>query len=158
MPRPPPRRAPRPVATAGTPAGRVGLVPPSLAQPGNRTDAGLRRAGLIPLLRHECQRGLRPKLAGAAEAAQGITTTTSLDDVAEPGTLTGSYALLVSCGLAGSAAGYAAGGALLNAVGIRDTLLAAAAAGLAAAGWYASRAHTLQPLPGTRAPHYGHIS
>ena len=49
-------------------------------------------------------------VSGAAGAAQGITTTTLLNDVAEPGLLTGSYALLVSCGLAGSAAGYAAGG------------------------------------------------
>jgi len=78
-------------------------------------------------------------LSGAAGAAQGITTTALLDDIAEPGTLTGSYALLVSCGLAGSAAGYAVGGTLVNAAGIRDTLLVAAAAGLAAAGWYAIR-------------------
>jgi MFS family permease len=87
-------------------------------------------------------------LGGAAGAAQGITSTTLLDDVAEPGTLTGSYALLVGCGLTGAAAGYAAGGALVSAAGIRDTLLAAAAAGLAAAGWYARRVHTLRPLPG----------
>lgn len=73
-------------------------------------------------------------VSGAAGAAQGITTTALLDDIAEPGTLTGSYALLVSCGLAGSAAGYAVGGTLVNAAGIRDTLLVAAAAGLAAAG------------------------
>jgi len=78
-------------------------------------------------------------VSGAAGAAQGITTTALLDDIAEPGTLTGSYALLVSCGLAGSAAGYAVGGTLVNAAGIRDTLLVAAAAGLAAAGWYAIR-------------------
>jgi predicted MFS family arabinose efflux permease len=68
-----------------------------------------------------------------------------LDDIAEPGTLTGSYALLVSCGLTGSAAGYAAGGTLVNAAGTRGTLLAAAAAGLAAAIWYARRTRTLQP-------------
>jgi MFS family permease len=78
-------------------------------------------------------------VSGAAGAAQGITTTALLDDIAEPGMLTGSYALLVSCGLAGSAAGYGVGGTLVNAAGIRDTLLVAAAAGLAAAGWYAIR-------------------
>jgi hypothetical protein len=82
-------------------------------------------------------------VSGALGAAQGITTTTVLDDVAEPGTLTGSYALLVSCGLAGSAAGYAAGGSLIGAAGVRNSLLAAAAAGLAAAGWYARRIRTL---------------
>jgi len=78
-------------------------------------------------------------VSGAAGAAQGITTTALLDDIAEPGMLTGSYALLVSCGLAGSAVGYAAGGTLVNAAGIRGTLLAAAAAGAVAAGWYAIR-------------------
>ena len=80
---------------------------------------------------------------GAAGAVQGITTTTLLDDVAEPGALTGSYALLVSCWLAGSAAGYAVGGTLVSAVGIRDMFLVAAAVGLAAAGWYARRLRTL---------------
>jgi MFS family permease len=84
---------------------------------------------------------------GAAGAVQGITTTALLDDVAEPGALTGSYALLVSCGLAGSAAGYAVGGTLVSAAGIRGTFLAAAAVGLAAAGWYARRLRTLQPCP-----------
>ncbi len=82
---------------------------------------------------------------GAAGAVQGITTTTLLDDVAEPGALTGSYALLVSSGLAGSAAGYIVGGALVSAAGIRSLFLAAGAAGLAAAGWYARRRRTLEP-------------
>lgn len=89
-------------------------------------------------------------VSGTVGAAQGITTTTLLDDVAEPGTLTGSYALLVSCGLAGSAAGYAAGGTLVTATGVRDTFLMAAAAGLAAAGWYARRLQTLRPRPDRR--------
>ena len=83
-------------------------------------------------------------VSGAAGAAQGISTTALLDDIAEPGSLTGSYALLVSCGLAGSAAGYAVGGTLVSAVGIRDTLLIAAAAGMAAAGWYAIRIRGLR--------------
>ena len=86
-------------------------------------------------------------LNGAAGAVQGITTTTLLDDVAEPGALTGSYALVVSCGLAGSAAGYAVGGTLVSAAGVRGTFLAAAVVGLAAAGWYARRLRTLQPRP-----------
>ena len=85
--------------------------------------------------------------SGAAGAVQGITTTTLLDDVAEPGALTGAYAMLVSCGLAGSAAGYAVGGTLVAAAGVRDTFLAAAAVGLAAAGWYARRLRTLEPRP-----------
>jgi hypothetical protein len=89
-------------------------------------------------------------VSGAAGAVQGITTTTVLDDVAEPGMLTGSYALLVSCGLAGSAAGYAAGGAVIAAAGIRGSLLAAAAAGLAGAAWYARRTRTLKPGPDPR--------
>ncbi|MGH3290778.1 MAG: hypothetical protein ACRDP7_03125 [Trebonia sp.] len=83
--------------------------------------------------------------SGAAGAVQGITTSALLDDVAEPGKLTGSYALLVSCGLTGSAAGYAIGGALVGAVGVRNMFLAAAGAGLAAAGWYARRLRTLEP-------------
>lgn len=85
-------------------------------------------------------------LSGAAGAIQGITTTTLLDDVAEPGALTGSYALLVSFGLAGTAGGYAVGGTLIGAAGVRDTFLVAAAAGLAAAGWYARRRRTLAPV------------
>lgn len=80
---------------------------------------------------------------GAAGAVQGITTTTLLDHVADPGALTGSYALLVSSGLAGSAAGYAVGGTLLSDIGVRDLFLVAAAVGLAAAGWYARRLQTL---------------
>ena len=84
-------------------------------------------------------------VSGAAGAVQGITTTTLLDEVAEPGALTGSYALLVSCGLVGSGVGYAVGGTLVSAIGIRDTFLVAAAAGLAAAGWYARKLRTLQP-------------
>jgi hypothetical protein len=87
--------------------------------------------------------------SGAAGAVQGITTTTLLDDVAEPGALTGSYALLVSCGLVGSAAGYIAGGTLVSTAGVRDLFLAAAA-GLAAAGWYARRLRTLRPRPHRR--------
>jgi MFS family permease len=87
-------------------------------------------------------------VSGAAGAIQGITTTTLLDDVAEPGMLTGSYALLVSCGLAGSAAGYAVGGTLVSAAGIGGTFLMAAAVALAAAGWYARRLRTLEPRPG----------
>jgi predicted MFS family arabinose efflux permease len=91
-------------------------------------------------------------VSGAAGAVQGITTTTLLDDVAEPGSLTGSYALLVSCGLAGSAAGYAVGGILVSAAGIAHTFLAAAAAGTAAAGWYARRRRTLAPHQHVRCP------
>ena len=91
-------------------------------------------------------------VSGAAGAVQGITTTTLLDDVADPGSLTGSYALLVSCGLAGSAIGYAVGGILVSAAGIANTFLAAAAAGAAAAGWYARRSRTLQPRPQVRCP------
>lgn len=75
-------------------------------------------------------------VSGAAGAVQGITTTALLDDVAAPGALTGSYALLVSCLLAGSAAGYAAGGTLVSGAGIREVFLMAAAVGLAAACWY----------------------
>lgn len=82
---------------------------------------------------------------GAAGAVQGITTSALLDDVAEPGKLTGSYALLVSCGLAGSGAGYAIGGTLTGAIGTRGTFLVAAAAGFVAAGWYVSRRRTLKP-------------
>ena len=84
-------------------------------------------------------------VSGAAGAVQGITTTTLLDDVAEPGALTGAYALLVSCGLAGSAVGYAVGGTLVSAAGVRDMFLVAAAVGLAAAGWYARRLRTIEP-------------
>ena len=86
---------------------------------------------------------------GAAGAVQGITTSALLDDVAEPGTLTGSYALLVSCGLAGSSVGYAFGGTLTGAIGTRNTFLAAAAAGFTAAGWYSRRRRTLGPRSGT---------
>lgn len=82
---------------------------------------------------------------GAAGAVQGITTSALLDDVAAPGTLTGSYALLVSCGLAGSAAGYAVGGVLIGVIGPRNMFLAAAAAGFAAAAWYIRRCQTLKP-------------
>jgi MFS family permease len=64
----------------------------------------------------------------------------------------GSYALLVSCGLAGSAAGYAVGGILVSAAGITHTFLAAAAAGTAAAGWYARRRRTLAPHQHVRCP------
>ena len=85
--------------------------------------------------------------SGAAGAVQGITTSALLDDVAEPGQLTGSYALLVSCGLAGSGAGYALGGVLTSAIGTRNTFLAAAAAGFTAAGWYLRRHRTLQSRP-----------
>jgi MFS family permease len=84
---------------------------------------------------------------GAAGALQGITTSALLDDVAEPGKLTGSYALVVSCGLAGSGAGYAIGGALIGAIGIRNTFLTAAVAGVMATGWYVRRRHALQPRP-----------
>ena len=82
-------------------------------------------------------------VSGATGAIQGITTSTLLDDVAEPGALTGSYALIVSCGLAGSATGYTIGGILIDAIGIRNVLLAAAAAGFVAAGWYTCRLRTL---------------
>jgi len=82
---------------------------------------------------------------GAAGAVQGITTSALLDDVAAPGTLTGSYALLVSCGLAGSAAGYAIGGVLTTTVGPKEMFAAAAAAGAAAAVWYSRRRQTLKP-------------
>jgi MFS family permease len=84
---------------------------------------------------------------GAAGAVQGITATTLLDDVASPSALTGSYALLVSGGLAGSAAGYAVGGTLVSAVGARGMFLVAAVVGLAVAGWYARRVRTLEPRP-----------
>ena len=83
--------------------------------------------------------------SGAAGAIQGITTSALLDDVAAPGKLTGSYALLVSCGLAGSGAGYAIGGSLTSAIGTRNTFLAGAVAGFMTAGWYVSRRRTLQP-------------
>jgi len=91
-------------------------------------------------------------VSGAAGAVQGITTTTLLDDVADPGSLTGSYALLVGCGLTGSAIGYAVGGILVSAAGIANTFLAAAAAGAAAAAWYARRSRTLRPRPQVRCP------
>ncbi len=84
---------------------------------------------------------------GAAGAVQGITTSALLDDVAEPGRLTGSYALVVGCGLVGSGAGYAIGGALIGAIGIRNTFLTAAVAGVMAAGWYVRRRRALQPRP-----------
>jgi MFS family permease len=83
--------------------------------------------------------------SGAAGAIQGITTSALLDDVAAAGALTGSYALLVSCGLAGSAAGYVVAGALTSVIGPRSMFLAAAAAGAAAAGWYFHRRQTLKP-------------
>lgn len=83
--------------------------------------------------------------SGAAGAVQGITTSALLDDVAAPGQLTGSYALLVSCGLAGSGAGYAVGGVLTSAIGTGNTFLVAAAAGFVATGWYVARHRTLQP-------------
>lgn len=83
-------------------------------------------------------------VSGAAGAVAGITATTLLDDVAEPGALTGSYALLVSGGLTGSAAGYAVGGTLISVAGVRNMFLLAAAAGLAVTGWYARRLRTLE--------------
>ena len=43
--------------------------------------------------------------AGLVAPLVGITSSALLDDVAEPGTLTGSYALLVAAGLTGAAAG-----------------------------------------------------
>lgn len=58
-------------------------------------------------------------IGGTLASAGGITTGMLLDRVALPGTLTESYATLVSAGLIGSSIGYTAGGSLVEAVGFR---------------------------------------
>jgi hypothetical protein len=63
---------------------------------------------------------------------------------------------VVSRGLVGSAARYIVGGTLVSTAGVRDLFLAAAAAGLAAAGWYARRLRTLAPPPHGAATDEGH--
>jgi MFS family permease len=83
-------------------------------------------------------------LIGTAGAVQGVTATALLDDVADKGALTGSYAMLVGRGLLGSATGYVAGGILVPAVGVQATFLAAATIGIIVAGWYACRLPTLK--------------
>ena len=83
-------------------------------------------------------------LSGAAGAVQGVTATTLLDDVAEPGALTGSYAMLVGGGLVGSALGYLAGGLLVPATGVRAVFFISSAIGLAVAAWYARRVRTFK--------------
>jgi MFS family permease len=90
---------------------------------------------------------------GAAEAVTAITLTALIQRAAPPGAVTGSYAVIISAALTGTAAGNLAGGALAGA-GVRLVLMAAAAVAVAAAAWTLWRKDTLREAPaGASHPH-----
>jgi MFS family permease len=83
---------------------------------------------------------------GAAEAVTAITLTALIQQAAPPGAVTGSYAVIISAALTGTAAGSLAGGALAGA-GVRLVLMAAAAVAVTAAAWTWWRTGTLRGTP-----------
>jgi hypothetical protein len=92
---------------------------------------------------------------GAAEAVTAITLTALIQQAAPPGAVTGSYAVIISAALTGTAAGNVAGGALAGA-GVRLVLMAAAAVAVTAATWTWWRTDTLRGTPaGASHPHPG---
>lgn len=82
-------------------------------------------------------------VAGALSSIGGITTGMLMDRVAVPGTLTESYATMVSAGLIGSSIGYTAGGSVVDAIGFRWVFLFEAAGMAIVAVWIAARRRTL---------------
>lgn len=80
---------------------------------------------------------------GAAEAVTAITLTALVEHAAPPGAATGSYAVIISAVLTGTAAGNLAGGVLAGA-GVRLVLMAAAGSAVTAATWTVSRQDTLR--------------
>lgn len=82
---------------------------------------------------------------GAIGPAKGITMSALLDQVARKGAVTESYATMVSAGLLGASAGYAAGGSVVGSLDIHLVFLIAAVAMACVALYILCRLHTLEP-------------
>jgi predicted MFS family arabinose efflux permease len=86
-------------------------------------------------------------VAGSTIAPTYATVHAMADHASLPGSATETFAWLGSAIAAGSAAGAAAAGAIVDHAGPRPVLLLAGAAGCAAVALTLARAHTLQPAP-----------